>query len=240
MIFTESIYFIILFLLPAALNMIYNVHIRQVPQAKNDKSIELAECVLFSLAVFFINIMLLRSQMYHLVNYLILDGVDRVQFCTTTGFEYLDFMILYFIINLFTSIGVIILWYTLGQWMFRRIKNKINKSTTRPEELKYNSAWVNLFETNDFINPDECVIKIEKDGALITAGLIRIYSSPTTEKRDILLYNTDSIKELFEDDIGKGVNERIFPYSDYEYYDFETGCLIKIYNTEKYNEYYGY
>ena len=39
MFFSENIYFLILFTLPAALNVIYNAHIRHVPVAKPDKSV---------------------------------------------------------------------------------------------------------------------------------------------------------------------------------------------------------
>lgn len=50
MIFSENIYFLILFTLPATLNIIYNAHIRHTPVAKPDKSVELAECVAFCFA----------------------------------------------------------------------------------------------------------------------------------------------------------------------------------------------
>ena len=57
MFFSENIYFLIFFTLPAALNVIYNAHIRHVPVAKPDKSVELAECIIFCFAVFMWNIL---------------------------------------------------------------------------------------------------------------------------------------------------------------------------------------
>ena len=52
------------------------------------------------------------------------------------------------------------------------------------------------------------------------------------------LYNTDSIKELFEEDKEKVVSEKIFPFAEVECYDVETDTLIKFYKNDKYEEYY--
>lgn len=114
MLFSENIYFLILFTLPAALNVIYNAHIRHVPVAKPDKSIELAECIIFCFAVFMCNIVVMHKEMTLFAEYCLLQKDKIAQFCSNTGFNYINFMIKYFIVNAGTSIIVLIVWYTLG------------------------------------------------------------------------------------------------------------------------------
>lgn len=89
MLFSENIYFLILFTLPAALNTIYNSHIRQVPVAKNDKSVELAECIIFCLAVFCVNIFIMHEDMLLFSQYATLSGEKLETFVTTSHFNYI-------------------------------------------------------------------------------------------------------------------------------------------------------
>ena len=148
MFFSENIYFLILFTLPAALNVIYNAHIRHVPVAKPDKSVELAECIIFCFAVCMWNILFMHKDMALFAQYSLLQEDEISQFCSDTGFNYISFMIKYFIINIATSIGTIAIWYTFGQWIYRKTGNLINKYKDRPEELKFCDVWSNVFETN--------------------------------------------------------------------------------------------
>ena len=240
MFFSENIYFLILFTLPAALNVIYNAHIRHVPVAKPDKSVELAECIIFCFAVFMWNILFMHKDMALFAQYSLLQEDEISQFCSDTGFNYISFMIKYFIINIATSIGTIAIWYTFGQWIYRKTGNLINKYEDRPEELKVCEVWSNVFEKDMYIKPnDDLVICIEKGGMLITAGVVMIYSPPNQEKREFLLTDTDLVRQIFEDDKEVSLDERIFPQAEYEYYDVQQDILIKLYKAKKYNEVYG-
>lgn len=240
MVFSENIYFLILFTLPAALNVIYNAHIRHVPVAKPDKSVELAECIIFCFTVFMCNIVFMHNEMSLFVRYSLLQESEILQFCQQTGFNYINFMIKYFIVNIFTSIGVLIVWYTLGQCIFRKIKNKINKHEDRPEELKFSDVWSNIFETDKYINPnDDVVICIEKNGAIVTTGVVMTYSPPNQEKREFLLTDTDLVRQIFEDDKKIPLEYRVFPMARYEYYDIQQDVLIKLYDAQEYNRVYG-
>nr|DAH40608.1 MAG TPA: hypothetical protein [Caudoviricetes sp.] len=240
MFFSENIYFLILFTLPAALNVIYNAHIRHVPVAKTDKSIELAECIIFCFAVFMCNIVVMHREMTLFAQYSLLQEDEILQFCIDTGFNYINFMIRYFMVNIGTSIGVLVIWYTLGQWCFRGVENIINKCKNRPEELKFSDVWSNVFETEKYIDiNDDLVVYIEKGGTLITAGVVMIYSPPNQEKREFLLIDTDLVRQIFEDDRELPLEYKIFPNSRYEYYDVQQDLLIKLYDAKKYNEVYG-
>lgn len=238
MVFSENIYFLILFTLPAALNVIYNAHIRHVPVAKPDKSIELAECIVFCFMVFICNIALMHKEMVLFAEYSLLQENEIMQFCNETGFEYINFMIKYFIVNIITSIVVVVAWYTLGQWIFRKITNIVNTCENRPQELKFSDVWSNLFETNTYVNPKDLVVCIERGGSVITTGVLMAYSSPNQENREFLLTDTDLIRQIFEDDRNVPLENRIFPQALYEYYDTGQDILVKLYDPQKYNDKY--
>lgn len=238
MILSENIYFLILFTLPAALNVIYNAHIRRVPIAKEDKSVELAECIVFCLAVFLVNIFIMHNDMLLFTQYVMLSDDEIEPFLISTGFQYVNFMIKYFIVNIISSVAIIALWYSIGQAIFRWIHNKINSFGNRPTEYKYSDVWSNVFETDKIVDINNCIIKIERSGNLVTAGLIQLYSAPNKANKEFVLYNTDLIKQLFEDDCKKKLEKRMFKQAICEYYDIQNDVLIKFYDTKKYDEKY--
>lgn len=238
MLFFDNIYFLILFTLPAAANVFFNAHVRFTPVVSKDKSVELADCVLFCFAVLFINILFMKNDILKFGEYVLLDEVKRDLFCKNNNFDYMAFIMRYFVVNLLSTIGVLFLWHLPVQWICRKFNNVLNGLFNRDKELKYSDVWTNLFETKEIIDISQCVLKIERSGHIVTAGLIRIYPGPTAGKRELALYNTDSIKELFEEDKEKVVSEKIFPFAEVEYYDVETDTLIKFYKNDKYEEYY--
>lgn len=58
----ESIYFLIMFTIPAAINIVYNAHVARVNRLSTESTTLMAENVAFCTAVFFINYLLLREQ----------------------------------------------------------------------------------------------------------------------------------------------------------------------------------
>lgn len=235
MIFVESIYFLILFTLPAALHIVYHAHIRKTPKINNDKSVELAECIIFCLCVFFINFLIFNNKMKYFAEYLLAD--NKFIYCKENQFNYIDFIVNYFIINLFVSIGTIFIWYAILIKLYRYVNNKINTLLGRPTELPFPDVWKNVFETNKYVDVKECAVRIEKAGKLVNAGIIAVYPAPHVEHRELLLHSTDLIKYLFEKDKNKHLNKKIFPYSLYEYYDIENDLLIKFYSLEGFDRY---
>ena len=239
MVLSENIYFLILFTLPAAFNIIYNTNIRHVPRKYKDKSEELAECVLFCLVVLFINSLLLRRQVDLFIEYMLLDADEIAVFVENTEFDYMDFIISYFIINMLTSIFVIGIWNLLLKRILLKIYNLINRLFGKPEITAFGDVWTNLFETNELIDINDCAIKIEKSGALVTAGLISMYQAPNEDEKEIAVYNTEFIKEIFDEDQDKEYKDRIFKQPVCEYYNIDKDILIKFYTLEQYDEIYG-
>lgn len=185
-----------------------------------------------------VNILVIRDEVILFSRYVMLEGEALETFIKTTNFDYVDFMIKYFVINMLSSVGVMLIWYSLGQWLFRKIVNVVNKLTDSPEEFKYSDVWCNLFETDKLVNLDNCIVKIERSGNLVSAGIIRLYSAPNKTNKEILLYNTDLIKQEFEDDVKRKLEKRMFVQAMYEYYDIQNDLLIKFYDSKKYDKKY--
>lgn len=239
MLLSENIYFLILFTLPAAFNIIYNTYIRRVPRSYKDKSVELSECVIFCLAVFFGNILVLKKEVILFARYILLENEEVAEFISKTKFDYIDFMMQYFIVNMIMSVVMIMLWNLILKKIYLVITNIINKSFGRPEETGFSDVWRNLFETNELLNVYDHAVKIEKGGQLITAGIIAMNQAPNEDEKEIVVYNTEHIIELFEEDKKKKYKKRILGDSVYEYYNIQNDILIKFYSLEKYDKIYG-
>lgn len=134
---------------------------------------------------------------------------------------------------------MLVAWYTLGQWVFRQLKNVLNHIRKHPQELKFSDVWSNVFETNMYVDMDDCIIRIERNGELITAGVVSIYAPPNQQEKEFLLCDTDLVKQIFEDDDKLALNLKMFKQADYEYYNVTQDVLIKFYNTVEYNKMYG-
>lgn len=239
MLFSENIYFLILFTLPAAFNIIYNTYIRHVPRSYQDKSVELAECIIYCLFVFLANILILKKDVVSFINYMFLDKSNSVavaDFLEEFQFDYITFMIHYFVVNIATSIGIIFIWNSLLVSFYRCCCNIINELKGRPEEVAFGDVWRNLFETNELIDVNNHAVWIEKGGQLVTTGLIGMYQAPNESEKEIVVYNTERIKEIFDEDRKKSYRERIFKDSVYEYYNIEKDILIKFYSLSEYNK----
>jgi hypothetical protein len=71
---------------------------------------------------------------------------------------------------------------------------------------------------------------------LITAGLLQAHQSPHLENKELLLYNTEQIKEILKEDALKSPDDRIFYPALYEYYDVNTDTIMKFYDIGKLKE----
>lgn len=234
MIFTESIYFLIIFMLPAAIHLIYHTYIRFSPRIQRDKSIELAESIVFCITVFVLCILVYGNRMKEFAQYLLLSNEEKTIYVThNPNFNYLAFIVKYTCLTLIVSIITIIAWYGIIKRFFHFIINLFNKITKKSKELEFPDIWRNLFETNDLIKKFECCIVIEKGGNLITAGLLHSFQPPHLDNKELLLYHTEQIKEVLKKDKKKPPSDKIFYPALYEYYDVSTDTLFKFYSIDK-------
>lgn len=237
MAFSESIYLIIIFTLPAAIHIIYNTYIRCSPRIQADKSVELAENIIFCLITFVFSILLFRNHIQEFAEYIIMSNEDKTCYLIANpNFNFWKYIVNYTLITFGVSIIAIVAWYSIGKKIFRWIINLNNKIWKRPIELDFSDIWRSLFETEEFIKKFDCCIVIEKAGVMITAGMLQAYQPPHLHEKEILLYNTEKVQEILQDDKGKPPEERLFYPALYEYYDVNSDMLMKFYSLDKYDE----
>lgn len=99
-----------------------------------------------------------------------------------------------------------------------------------PSETKFNTVWEEVFENPENPIMDK-IISIEKDGVVISKGVLEKFNSHNGKNREFLLIETEETKEFLEDP------ENLLDKIDMEYYDQDSGHLIKFYNTEKLYKY---
>ena len=231
----ESIYFLLMFTIPAAINIVFNAHVARVNRLSNDSTTLLAENVAFCTVVFFFNLWILKDRILLFITYMTLsDPVERA----ALDFDPVKFGLLYLGVNICVSLLLVFFWTTCGREILNCIKNIHNDKVGQDRETLSKTMWENVFVSKKDVDTDNSVLCIIKDGQLITAGEIKTYSHPTEEKKGLLLYNTDGVKDAFEKDCNREYDDKIFKYSNYEYYDLESGLLFKFYDDRKFRAEY--
>lgn len=116
------------------------------------------------------------------------------------------------------------------------ISNIIRDKNNLPTETKFTTIWDEIFE-NKAINLTDVYISIEKDGNIITQGVLKSYSPPNFKNKELKLCYTNDIKKILEENKSKNESEMLFDEISMEYFNFETGILVKFYDMSKYNNY---
>lgn len=236
MIVSGNIYFVLMFVVPASVLLVYNKHFRRTPYIQENKSVEMAECVFFCTVVFAINLIVFKEKISNIARYLLEQDIVAKNNIMSTD-QVLFFMLQYALGNIVVSI-ILIAFYML---IIRRVKfwteNKIYNAMDQDETLQYADAWVNIFYSEQVIPKNEKVIvSIEKAGRLVTAGIVEMYPAPNEKDKSLLLYNTEFIMELLEEDKKLDIDYRVFDFARHEFYDFEHDVLIKFYDVTKYDK----
>lgn len=224
----DNLYFLIIFTIPAAIHTLYHTYIRLNRRQQPDKSVEIAESVLFCAVVLLANVLLMQSDIKKFMLYL--SDKHKIHF------NYPMFMAKYCIMTIVVSIAVIIVWYLIGIKFYRYMINSVNRLLRRPQEAAQSDTFNAIFHSTEIIDVTNTAIAVYKNTKLITAGLLKAYDPPQEQGRKLALFNSDYVKELLYSDRAKPIDDRIFPYSVLEYYDSQTDTLIKFYDLEKYDQ----
>ena len=148
-----------------------------------------------------------------------------------------SFLAGYMLITTITCLVVFFIKNKVVEPVILKIINIFKKKHNMPIESKYPSEWERIFENKD--EPvNDMYISIEKDGKVITQGLLTGYSPPNQKNKDISLIGTKQFKEYLSNDYRLDDNNKLVDIIKKEYYDFNTGILIKIYHNTKLLEYF--
>lgn len=224
----EAILIAILFLIPGFLidKMSSSFFPRTIKECGEfDKTVN---CIILSIVVMFVNIIFIKI-FFKNIN---IDTIASLQNKLGEIDFLMTYLLLTFCICIITTFfnehifGKSILW----------LNNKFRKANKRPKETKFPTVWDEIFE-NSNVNLENVYMTIEKDGEIITQGTLKSHSPPNFNNKELLLCYTNDIKKILEDDKLKSKDKMLFDEIDMEYFNFETGILVKIYDMSKYNNY---
>lgn len=149
-----------------------------------------------------------------------------------TRLSYMSFFIKYSVLTLFNCFILSAIKRFLYNPLVLKVINLYKNNKGGIQENIWPSAWEYIFE-NPEISKKDMYITIEKNGEVITAGLVDVYPPPNQKNRDILLRDTQGFKLYLDNDKNIPEDKRLLDIIKYEYYDFNNDLLIKIYDNTK-------
>lgn len=218
---TDSILFLFLFIFPGAFSkVLYNRFCPKSNKIQKTHYTELSEILVSSVVILLLN----------MITIVCLNRFGKVP--TTV----IGTLIGYILITLINTALFSFVFYFLNKYAILFMINKYNKWSGKAEEAPNQTVWETVFESKKYVDipNNPIVVAIEKDGTLISRGLIAEYPAPQTDCNDIVLQHCSAIEKIFTEDARKPEDEKIFNMIDLEYCDFEKGVTIKFYNMEAY------
>ena len=127
-----------------------------------------------------------------------------------------DFLIRYILLTF-----VVTALFTYGHFYFDRVLvskgiNFYNKLLGLPEETANRTLWEDVFESDEFLdlNKASIVMSIEKDGVILSRGMLREFPSPNSDCDELILVNCAEIEQYFEYDKTVEPQDRFFEKTD--------------------------
>lgn len=142
----------------------------------------------------------------------------------------IDFYFKYIVVTFFTCIIFVFFKKYIWESLILFLINKWRKFNNLSVETKFSTVWEEIFDNPEKPIMDK-IISIEKDGNIITSGVLERYSTYNGKHREFLLIETNETREYLND------TKNLLSKIDMEYYDQDSGHLIKFYNTDELYEY---
>lgn len=115
-----------------------------------------------------------------------------------------------------------------------RIHNKqlAKKYGVQKASSDSSTIWESIF-LNTKTNPYHLVATIYKDGIYITSGIIHAWNADINEPHEYELIRTSEIEKVLKADESRESKDKWLNYIDFEYFESNSGLLIKFYDSEK-------
>lgn len=230
----NSVLYLFLFILPGAFSKILRrrfspVHI----SVERNKSslIETSEIVVVSFVIFCLNNLFITGCRY-------IRGTPN-EFSIINNLTNTNFLMQYIILTMIVTALFTFIYYYLDKYIIKKMINSFNIAIGRPQETENRTIWEDIFEGTRFLNTQKgfIVMSIEKDGQILSRGMLRAFPSPDSECDELILCNCAEIEAFFESDEGKEPENKIFWKTDFEYTILSKGITMKFYNLDKYQQY---
>ena len=230
----DSVLYLFLFILPGAFSKILRrkfapVH---VSVEKNKSSlIETSEIVVISFVIFCLNNMFIEVCRFF-------KGISG-EFSIIDSLNQSDFLMRYILLTFIVTALFTYGYYFFDRIVISKVLNCYNKALDLPEETVNRTLWEDIFETDNFLDlkTGSIIVSVEKDGQVLSRGLLREFPSPNSECDELILVYCAEIEEFFEHDKTVEPKDKIFGKTDFEYTILSKGITLKFYNIDKYKEY---
>lgn len=232
----NSVLYLFLFILPGAFSKILRRRFAPVHMSveKNKSSlIETSEIVVVSFVIFCLNNIFIKGCRH-------MKGISD-EFSIIDSLNQSDFLMEYILLTF-----VMTALFTYGYFYFDKVLvskgiNRFNKLLGLPEETENRTVWEDVFETERYLkfNDGPIVVSVEKDGQILSRGILKEFPSPNSDCDELILIQCVEIEQFFEYDKGAEPDERFFGKTDLEYTIMSKGITMKFYNSDKYREYLG-
>lgn len=222
----DQIVFIVVFIFPGILINIVRERIGKVSDEETTAYEELTIALFFSLII-----LILSTWMSKYFLNTELTNLESLK----TQFTEFSFLFRYIVLTLVVTALVFCIHLPIEEKILQRIVNYLRGKRKLSEETNFKTEWSEVFENPDF-DLSNTYISVERDGQLITCGLLKSYSNPKERNKGLILIATNTIKEFLEYD-KDNPDERFLDVIDQEYFDISTGTLFKFHNKEKIQTY---
>lgn len=230
----NSVLYLFLFILPGAFSKILRrrfspIHI----SAERNKSslIETSEIVVISFVIFCLNNLFAKSCRY-------VRGFTN-EFSIIDSLNNADFLMQYILLTMVVTALFTFGYFYFDKYILIKIINAFNKAVGRPLETENRTIWEDIFEGTEFldIQKGSIVMSIEKDGKILSRGMLREFPAPDSECDELILCNCEEIEEYFRLDATRAPEERYFQRTEFEYTILSKGITLKFYDNSRYLEF---
>lgn len=227
----ESVFIILLFVAPGLILNVYNKKMKIIATKENSGATvyeQLSEVVIHSIIITAMTIIVYRK------------WCGFADIMPPKGFKELiseldSFAMLAAYMGICIAITIIwmVIYHFVRKPIFALRKYMIEKeSGIEIADINELTVWENIFLSKES-NEKRKIISIYHNGEFVTAGESYGVNTGKSEKHELRILNSDTICELFKEDKEKGDAEKLFRNIEFEYFDAETGLLIKFHNPEK-------
>lgn len=179
--------------------------------------------ILYSTVILFFNLLILKN-IFKNDAITFKDLLDKL--------NYTSFFMKYILLTICTCILFSIIKKYIVDIIILKAINIFKKNSAYSPETTYSTVWDGIFE-NSKVNLSDTYITVEKDGVLISQGLLKSYSAPSISNRELLLSHTVGFNNYLENDKTLDPEKRLLDVIQEEYYNLNTGVLIKFYDNTK-------
>lgn len=131
-------------------------------------------------------------------------------------------------------------WYyyhRLIKSLLKKFSAKLTLKFTGNETHGYENIYDEIFsnkERAEHLMP----VTILQNGVETTSGVLTGYNTSDQDRREFMIEYQDEILEILTNDKKVCEEERILPYTDFEYFDADNNMLIKFYNPKRLEKYW--